>query len=120
MGRSGVVALLLVLVPGVSGCSGTVSVEEFCEGERDYAEAVSALDRNSDDFIDDFRKATRDYADLGVPDEMPDDAVEGWEILNDAIEDLDDDEDPDLVTDDMTADEHDKVARYANYVAGAC
>src|SRR5699024_7645739 len=63
----------------------TADKGEFCQAWKDTSEAVM---ENSDDF-DAIKGAYQDAFEVGTPEDMPDDAREGFEVMRDAIDEVD-------------------------------
>ena len=120
-------ALLLGL--SLSACGGPptdASVEDYCDAVNDDS-AFDDLDADSDE--EDFVKALQEFADnleeVGTPEDIPDDAREGFEISLETVDDLEADdldlEDPNSsIEDKLSDDEKDKVDAYEEYESETC
>jgi hypothetical protein len=109
---------------GGDGGSDAASVEDYCEIVNDDTafEDVDLDDKEA------FVEALQDFADeieeVGVPEDIPDDAREGFEIQLDLIDDLDPDEidlnDPESFEQGLSEDDKEKVEAYTEYENETC
>ena len=120
-------AVLLASSLGACGEPPTdASKEEYCDvvNDPEYAEG---LDEDSDeqDYVDAVQLIAGDLRDVGTPEDIPDDAREGFEIQLDAVDDLEAD-DLDLdgggnpLWEGLSADELEKVEAYTDYESETC
>lgn len=126
-------AVLLAL--SLSACGGgaptDASKEDFCEvtqNESGGEEAFKAISEEDWDKAADLIKEQADEVEeVGTPEDIPDDAREGFEIQLDAAKSLDgddiekafkDEEDP--FEADLSDDEKDKVEAYSEYENETC
>ncbi|GAA4369386.1 hypothetical protein [Nocardioides caricicola] len=89
-----VAALALVLTGSMAGCSGSdepeaSSKDDFCAEFNGLVEDV--LGAGVDDQVTAVKDWAADMEDVGVPDEMPDDAERGFALFLDHAADLDED-----------------------------
>ena len=91
------IASLALVLTGVSGCGDDgpptdASATEFCDTLGSFAEEAGALGEDPDpaDMVDVLKSAGDEMAETGTPEDMPDDARAGFELVLDAIEELDD------------------------------
>jgi hypothetical protein len=118
------VAASLVLVAGsATGCSSSASKKEFCSGYEDFIKALVDIDADEKNYGEKLKEAAKDFEDVGVPDDISDDAKEGLDIVFDAIEDLDDDASPEDINNldkDLSKDEQEKADAFQEYLDKTC
>ncbi|MDT0202327.1 hypothetical protein [Nocardioides sp. AE5] len=109
----------LVLLGGMmTACGGgsgsdaptNASKEDFCEAYKAVNEAEE---------FDDGRDAVDDLKDVGTPEDIPDDARNGFEVLIDAVSDLKD-EDDEIDDSDYTDEEQENVGAFLSWVSTYC
>jgi hypothetical protein len=131
-----VVALVAVLVSGDDGdgdiSSGDASVEEFCDAYSGIAEAMmSVADPNAspEEQAEAAAEALNEWADemgdVGVPDEMSDEARDGFELIVETAGDLDagdleDLSDLEALEEDFSEDEQEAVAAFEDFATENC
>jgi hypothetical protein len=100
---SGIAGLALV-IGSLTGCGGDdgggggssasdhASKEDFCEAFNGFFDKVvsKAADADSADLIAALKEWAADIEDVGTPDEMPEDARNGFELFIDQAKDIDD------------------------------
>ena len=122
--KIGLVAASLVLVAGTAtACSNSASKEDFCNGYEDFIKALIEVDPESDDYVEKLKDAAKDFEDIGVPDDISDDAKEGRDIVMDRIQDLDDDATPEDIANldaDLSEDEQKKADAFEEYLSKTC
>lgn len=123
----GAVVLLALALP-LSACGGAptdASKSDFCAAvtDRSWADDLGAAP-DGDAIVDGLEGWGDDLAETGTPDDIPDEAREGFDITVDYLGDLDpadfddlDDVDPAA---DLTSDEEEKVEAFNEYVAATC
>ncbi|MDQ6526972.1 hypothetical protein RB608_25375 [Nocardioides sp. LHD-245] len=126
------VLLALSLAACGGGAPSDASVDDFCNTAADTLgkEFMAAYqDKDYDKLEDIFKKAAEKAADVGTPEDIPDDAREGFELQLDAYEDLDADdikkgleakEGEDPFADEFSKDEMKKVEAFTTYQAETC
>jgi hypothetical protein len=99
--KLGLAAASLILVAGGAvGCGGdggagedAPTTDEFCGALKGFQEDFTDVDATKDleGYIQALKDAADELEDTGVPDDMPDDAEDGFDITIKAIQDLPDD-----------------------------
>ncbi len=135
--KLGLVAASLILVAGGAvGCgddgggggvlpgNNAPSTEEFCGALKDFQDDFSEADPTKD--LKGYIQALKDAADkleeVGTPDNMPDDAKEGFDLTVKTIKDLDDDatlEDLSKIGD-VSDDDQKKIDALDKYIDKEC
>lgn len=130
----------LLLALSLTACGGSdaddapesASKEDFCEVYRDEPDESADLESKSVDeqvdyAIDYLRDATDRLKDVGTPEDIPDDAREGYELYLDVIDDLSDDELKDVLTagddpfrDAFSDDEQEKADAFDDWANDYC
>ncbi len=95
------IASLALVLTGVAGCGDDggggaptdASAEDFCATFEGLGEEVGALgdDPDAAEVVEMFKAGAEDMAETGTPEDMPDDARAGFELIVSSIEDLSDD-----------------------------
>jgi hypothetical protein len=133
--KHALLAASLVLVAGATvGCGGSdggggaptdASKEDFCGTFEDFYKEVTDLGADASD--EDVVKALKDIGEkleeVGTPEDISDDAREGFELTVEAINDLPDDatqEDIEKLEDDFSEDEKKKTDAFDDYLAETC
>ena len=118
------VAASLVLVAGsATGCSSSASKKEFCSGYEDFIKALVNIDEDEKEYGKKLKEAADDFEEVGVPDDIPDDAKEGLEIVFDKIDELDDDASPEEISNldsDLSKDDQKKADAFEKYLEKTC
>ncbi|MCD4523620.1 hypothetical protein [Nocardioides sp. cx-173] len=126
--RIALIAASLVLVGGTAtACGGAptdASKEDFCASFTKINESASFSpgEEPTKDDIKKVKDAVKDFEETGTPEDIPDDAREGFEIFTEAISDIDDDaaaKDLDEI-DDISGDDKKKFDAFGEYVAKTC
>lgn len=107
-----------------SGGSGT-STEEFCAAFEDFTSSLGTVDPSAPpaDIIEKLKDEADKLGDVGTPEDIPDDAADGFELVLDAIDDLPDDasiEDLGTMEQDFTEDEQAKAEAFDTYLQETC
>lgn len=106
----------VVLLAGMTACGGDspddASKDDFCD-------AMEKVINEADDF-DKTKDAVADLADVGTPDDMDDDARDGFELLVDAYDDADDEDELEKAEDDLDSDEEDQSDAFGKYYLDKC
>ena len=102
------------------------SKDEFC-GVINDPKYFEDLDENSDeqDYLDAVQELADDLRDVGTPDDISDDAREGFEIQLDAVDELEAEDinfegDEDPLQEGLSDDEKEKVDAYTEYEDKTC
>ena len=117
-----VAASLMLIAGGATACSNSASKEDFCNGYDDFIQALADADAEKN-YGEQLKDAASDFEDVGTPEDIPDDAKEGLEIVMDAIQDLDDDATPDDISnmnEDLSEDDNKKAEAFQEYLAKTC
>ncbi|MCD4532938.1 hypothetical protein LRP67_02430 [Nocardioides sp. cx-169] len=121
-------AASLVLVGGTAtACGGAptdASKEDFCASFTKINESASgsAGEEPTKDDIKKVKDAVKDFEETGTPEDIPDDAREGFEIFTEAVADIDDDasaKDLDEL-DSISGDDEKKFDAFGEYVTETC
>ncbi|MEJ7833584.1 MAG: hypothetical protein WKF79_11765 [Nocardioides sp.] len=130
MKKHALLAASLVLVAGTAaGCGGgpptDASNEEFCASFDELEASLGELDPEAPD--EDIIKALQDgvekVREAGTPEDMPDDAREGYDISTQSVLDLDADaseDDLDKAEEDFSDEEKEKAEAFENYLDENC
>jgi hypothetical protein len=95
---------------GASGAPDDASVTEFCD-------AIKKTGENTDD-VDATKKSYEDLVEVGTPEDIPEDARKGFEVLADAVEEADaDDKEAPYAGDE---EKEKQVSAYITYVSEVC
>ncbi len=108
----------------LSACGGAptdASKDDFCDAVN--SDALADVDFSDEDaYLDAVQEQAEELEDVGTPDDISDDAREGFEIYVDAIGDLDSDdlENPEDLEGEFSDDENEKVGEFFTYQAETC
>lgn len=124
----GAAALLAFSLTACGGAPTDASKDEFCEAiDKAGQAAFEDIDLENPDeeaFVDALKESAEDLEEVGTPEDISDDAREGWELTIEAVKDLDADdidfEDPELISDEFSEDEQKKVDAYDEYENETC
>ncbi|UMG94356.1 hypothetical protein [Nocardioides sp. TF02-7] len=124
---AGAAVLLALSLSACGGAPTDASKSEFCEVINDDS-ALGDLDFENPDeeaFVDAIKEQAEKIEEVGTPEDIPDDAREGFEIQLEAINDLDADDidfesDEDPLADQLSDDEKDKVEAFTEYETETC
>lgn len=126
------VLLALSLTACGGGAPTDASVEDFCKiaDNTGNEEFFNALEKKDYDKLEDLLKDhAKDAEETGTPEDIPDDAREGFEIQLDAYQDIDADdlkeafeaeEGEDPFEDDFSKEEKEKVEAFTEYQNETC
>ncbi|KAA1427910.1 hypothetical protein [Nocardioides antri] len=110
---------------GVSGPPADASVEEFCEivNDASWAEGVDTSDNEA--VVAALQGWGDELAEVGTPEDIPDDAREGYEISLEQIEaleasDLDKENAFEELEGKLSEDENEKVEAFTEYESETC
>ncbi len=133
--KFGLVAASLILVAGgAAGCgdngggglpgNNAPSTDDFCGALKDFQDDFSEADPTKDlkGYIKSLKDAAEKLEDVGTPDDMPDDAKEGFDLTVETIKDLDDDatlEDLAKIGD-VSEDDQKKIDALDEYISKEC
>jgi hypothetical protein len=125
-----VVGAAVLLSISLSACGGPptdASVKDYCAAVNDDSDFEDfGEDSTEEDFVDALQSFADRLEKVGTPEDIPDDAREGFEISLDAVEDLDPDDidlknlDDSALEDDLSDDEKDKLDAYNEYENKTC
>jgi hypothetical protein len=121
-----VAASLLLVVSGASGCAGgeTASQEEFCGAFQDFYDSLAEVGSGeASDYMQKLRAEAEKIDDVGVPEDIPDDAKAGLRLVLDSIADLDDDAtlvDLGRLEENYSAEEKEQTAAFQSYLEETC
>ncbi|KQY57512.1 MULTISPECIES: hypothetical protein [unclassified Nocardioides] len=113
MRRLALVGASLVLVGGLAACGGSpddASKDDFCK-------AMDKVGKAGDDF-DKYKDAVDELSDTGTPENIDDDARDGFEFLVDEVGDADSEKDLDDV--DVKGDDKKATEAFGKYYAKEC
>lgn len=123
-------AASLVLVAGTAtACGGAptdASTDEFCGSVTKIGEAtVAGGDGGSptEDQIKAVKEAFADLEEVGTPEDIPDEAREGFEVITESVADIDDDasaEELEKADEDFSGDDEKKAEAFYEYVGETC
>lgn len=135
--KLGLVAASLILVAGGAvGCGddggggggltgkNAPSTDDFCGALKDFQDDFTEADPTKD--LKGYIKALKDAADkledIGTPDDMPDDAKDGFDITIETINDLDDDATLDDLAKigEVSDEDQKKIDALDDYIAKEC
>jgi hypothetical protein len=135
--KLGLVAASLILVAGGAvGCgddggggggltgNNAPSTDDFCGALKDFQDDFSEADPTKDleGYIKSLKDAAQKLEDVGTPDDMPDDAKEGFDITLETIKGLEDDatlEDLAKIGD-VSEEDQKKIDALDDYIAKEC
>lgn len=131
LAAAGAAVLLALSLSACGGAPADASVKDFCKVTQDEASQEEFLKAVQDEDWDKIADLVKDQADdveeVGTPDDISDDAREGFEIQLDAAKGISaddiekafkDDEDP--FEADLSSDEKKKVEAYTEYENKTC
>lgn len=101
-------------VTACGGASSDADKDEFCDAWKNTSQV--ALD--SGDF-DKMKEAYEDAFDVGTPEDIGDDAREGFEVMKDQVDDVDSEDDLEDF-DEPDEDDAKKVTKFQEYLAEEC
>ncbi len=99
------------------------SVEDFCGAFQDFYDDLTSVTGEEDNLGKILKDAASQIEDAGTPDDIPDDAKEGLEIVLDQIDDLPDDasaEDISGLNGSLSEDEQAKSDAFTEYLNKTC
>jgi hypothetical protein len=127
--KTGLLTASLVLVGASAvGCSGgaptDASVDEFCTSLTSLASKLGPLaDASQREALDSIKAWAKDLEKVGTPEEMPDEARDGFELMIKEVATLNEDdttEDFQKLNDDLSASEKEATAAFEKYSADTC
>ena len=104
------------------GSEGT-STEDFCGAFQTFAEGVAGLTGEEENLGEILKEEAQEIADVGTPDDIPDDAKDGLQLTLDAIEDLPDDasaEDMAGLEEEFSEEDQEKSDAFSDYLEKTC
>lgn len=133
LAAAGAAALLALSLSACGGAPTDASVKDFCkvtqdeEGGEEFFKAIE--DKDWDKVEELVKEQADEVEEVGTPDDIPDDAREGWEIQLDTIKSFSADDweeafkeqsDEDPFEKDLSSDEKKKVDAYTEYENKTC
>ncbi len=132
--KLGLLAASLVLVAGGAvGCGGddgdggsdtkTASKDDFCQAFQDFYDDLTSITGEEDNLGEILKDAADNIEDTGTPEDIPDDAKEGLQLVLDQIDQLPDDataEDISGLEGDLSEDEQAKSDAFTAYLEKTC
>ena len=124
----GAVALLAFSLTACGGSDAPTdaSKDEFCEAYLDTSWIEDIGEEDYEGFVDAAKERAEELEEIGTPDDIPDDAREGFEIELDAARDLDADDVREAIEEqdadflDVDEDDQKKYEALSEYVADEC
>ncbi len=124
--RAAEVGAAILLVCSFSACSGPpddASKEDFCDVVHNTApfELSTDLAQQTGPYARSLKSQAEHFEDVGTPEDIPDDAREGFEIYIDALDDVDADDlgNPENLKDEYSEDDP-KVEAFFTYQNEIC
>ena len=115
--RGALVGAGLVLMAGIlTGCGGDAPDDA---SEKDFCDAFQKLGDSGDDF-DKSKDGFKDLEDTGTPDDMPDDARAGFELIIGIADEADSSKDAEKKVADLSKDEQKQVEAFSTYTVKKC
>ena len=110
---------------GAAGAPTDASVEDFCGNFTNFAEELgeAGADADTATVIKAIKGVADDMVATGTPEDIPDDAREGWEVSMDAIEGIDDDateEEFQNLDEDFSESDQEKADAFDDYLSETC
>ncbi len=131
LAAAGAAALLALTLTACGGAPADASVEDFCKvtqddaGGEEFAKAIQ--DEDWDKVEELVKKQAEEVEEVGTPEDIPDDAREGFEIQLDAVSDLGADDyekafkdNKDPFEEGLEKEEQEKVEAYTEYENETC
>lgn len=128
--KTGLLAASLVLVgASVAGCGGggaptDASEDDFCKELTSlFADLGTMADATDKEAIDSIKSWAKDLEEVGTPEEMSDEARDGFELMLEQVAELDEDdttEDFQKLDDDLSDSEKSATTAFETYTADTC
>ena len=130
-----VAATLVLVVGGAVGCSDdsdsgggdasdATSTADFCGALQEFQDDFSAADPDSEigEYIAALKAAAEKLEAVGTPDDMPDDAEDGFEVTIDRINEIDDDATVEDLTSigEVSDEDQKKIDALDDYISEEC
>jgi len=109
---------LALMAGGLTACGGSGDDAPEDASTKDFCGSFAKVSQSRD--FDKTKDAFQDLKDTGTPDNMSDDAREGFEILTDIATDADSEKDATKKAEDLSADDEKKVTKFIAYTAKEC
>lgn len=124
-------AALAVVLAGCGGGSGggggsapdDASKEDFCAAYTSMLETIMSMDVGSDDAVPAMKEWGEKLEEVGTPEDIPDNAREGFEVIVEALSELDEDatqQDLEDLGGDLSAEEEKASEAFGEYVTETC
>jgi hypothetical protein len=119
------------LVAVLAGCGGgdagsapdNASTEDFCDAYLSMLDEMMTMDPESDDAVTAIREWGEKLEEVGTPEDIPDDARDGFEVILEALSELDEDstqQDLEDLGGDLSAEEEQASEAFGEYVTETC
>ncbi|RYP88714.1 hypothetical protein EKO23_02195 [Nocardioides guangzhouensis] len=115
--RVALVGAGMVLMAGMLAGCGDDAPENA--SKEDFCDAFEAVGSAGDDF-DKGKERLQDLKDTGTPEDIPDDAREGFDILLGVVEDADSADEVDKAAEDLSKEDTKKVEAFTTYTIKKC
>ena len=110
----------VTLVAGMlTGCGGGSDDAPDSASKKDFCDAFEAVGKAGDDF-DQGKEKLQDLKDTGTPEDIPDDAKEGFDILMDVVDDADSSDDAGKALEGLSSGDQKKVEAFTTYTIKKC
>jgi hypothetical protein len=120
----------VLLAFSLSACGGAptdASKADYCEAVNDtsWIEGLDSENPDEEKFVDGLKDYAAELEEVGTPEDIPDDAREGFEIQLDSVDDIDADDidfesEEDPFEAGLSDDEKEKVDAYNEYESETC
>ena len=119
MRRLAVASVSIMLLGALPACSDdaaedaseSASEKDFCEAMEEFATATN---------FEDSKSAARNLADVGTPEDTPDRARGGFEVLVNAFQEADDEDELEKRGKSLSPDEEAQTEEFVTYTASTC
>ncbi|HET9419890.1 MAG TPA: hypothetical protein VFO49_02050 [Nocardioides sp.] len=132
VGGAGAAVLLAFSLTACGGAPSDASTEDFCDAFNSSADIFADIDPEADpadqagDVTDGYKEFADKLEEVGTPENISDDAREGFEIFVEELGDLNEDdvekylEDPSEDIAEVSEDDEKKVDEFTEYAAKEC
>lgn len=112
-------ALMAGMLTACGGDGGGSDDAPESASKEDFCNAFEAVGNAGDDF-DKGKEKLEELKDTGTPEDIPDDAREGFDLLMDVVGDADSSDDASKALDDLSAGDQKKVREFTEYTIKKC
>jgi hypothetical protein len=112
-------ALMAGMLTGCGGDSGGSDDAPQSASKEDFCKAFEAVGSAGDDF-DKGKEKLQELKDTGTPEDIPDNAREGFDLLMDAVADAESSDDASKALDDLSTADQKKVREFTAYTIKKC